>query len=127
MPFISPLTDRNLVPITMQRFVQSLCLLVAAAAAGAANSAPAAEGPSSTADLFPFSLPSDDVTEGVTNLAFLNARPADELVSVADGHFQAGGRRVRFWPTADRRRLRARPRTKRPKCWPGVWPPWAST
>jgi muconolactone delta-isomerase len=47
--------------------------------------------------LFPFSLPADDITEGVTDLSFLNAKPADELVSVRDGHFYAGGKRIRFW------------------------------
>jgi hypothetical protein len=49
------------------------------------------------AGLFPFSLPSDDVTEGVTDLSFLNNRPADDLVTVRDGHFFAGRARIRFW------------------------------
>ncbi len=47
--------------------------------------------------LFPFVLPADDVTEGVTDLSFLNAKPANDLVTVRDGHFYAGGKRVRFW------------------------------
>ena len=47
--------------------------------------------------LFPFVLPTEGVTEGVTDLSFLNARPADDLVSVQDGHFYAGGDRIRFW------------------------------
>jgi hypothetical protein len=47
--------------------------------------------------LFPFTLPADRVTEGVTDLSFLNDGPADQLVSVGDGHLVAGGRPVRFW------------------------------
>jgi hypothetical protein len=60
----------------------------------------AAEQPSTTAAgaaMFPFSLPADAVTEGVTDLSFLNDKPADELVTVRDGHFCAGGKRIRFW------------------------------
>jgi len=49
------------------------------------------------AALFPFSLPADAVTEGVTDLSFLNDKPADEPVTVRDGHFYAGGKRIRFW------------------------------
>jgi len=49
------------------------------------------------ANLFPFVLPADDITEGVTDLSFLNSQPATELVSVRDGHFYAGGQRIRFW------------------------------
>ncbi len=54
---------------------------------------------SATSDekLFPFSLPAEGITEGVTDLSFLNAKPADDLVSVRDGHFYAGGKRIRFW------------------------------
>jgi hypothetical protein len=48
-------------------------------------------------NLFPFVLPADDVTEGVTDLSFLNSKPANDLVTVRNGHFYAGGRRVRFW------------------------------
>ena len=48
-------------------------------------------------NLFPFVLPADDLTEGVTDLSFLNSKPATELVSVRDGHFYAGGERIRFW------------------------------
>ena len=49
------------------------------------------------AGLFPFVLPADDITEGITDLSFLNNKPADDLVTVRDGHFQAGGKRIRFW------------------------------
>jgi hypothetical protein len=48
-------------------------------------------------ELFPFSLPGDDVTEGITDLSFLNETPAADLVTVRDGHFYAGGKRIRFW------------------------------
>lgn len=33
----------------------------------------------------------------MTDLSFLNAKPADKPVTVRDGHFLAGGERVRFW------------------------------
>jgi len=60
-------------------------------------------GTSSAADtaenLFPFSLPADCITEGITDLSFLNGAPANDLVSVRDGHFFAGGKRIRFWGT----------------------------
>ena len=49
------------------------------------------------AKLFPFVLPADDITEGVTDLSFLNSKPAADLVSVRDGHFYAGGQRIRVW------------------------------
>jgi hypothetical protein len=49
------------------------------------------------AKLFPFSLPGDDVTEGITDLSFLNDKPASDLVTVRDGHFYAGGKPIRFW------------------------------
>ena len=48
-------------------------------------------------NLFPFVLPADDVTEGITDLSFLNNKPANDLVTVRDGHFYAGGKRIRFW------------------------------
>lgn len=48
-------------------------------------------------ELFAFSLPGDEATEGVTDLAFLNDKPAADLVSVRDGQFYAGGKRIRFW------------------------------
>ena len=51
----------------------------------------------SPAELFPFSLPGDDLTEGITDLSFLNARPANDPVTVRDGHFYAGGKPIRFW------------------------------
>jgi len=47
--------------------------------------------------LFPFVVPGDDVSVGVTDLSFLNNRPADQLVTVRDGHFYAGDKRIRFW------------------------------
>ena len=47
--------------------------------------------------LFPFVVPGDDVSGGVTDLSFLNDRPADRLVTVSGGHFFAGGERIRFW------------------------------
>ena len=43
--------------------------------------------------LFPFFLPADDVTEGVTNLAFLNDKPADAPV------YRAQGSLLRRWQT----------------------------
>jgi hypothetical protein len=46
--------------------------------------------------LFPFVVPSDDISAGVTDMSFLNDRPADQLVTVKDGHFYAGGKRIRF-------------------------------
>jgi Carbohydrate binding domain len=49
------------------------------------------------APLFPFSLPADGVTEGITDLSFLNARPANRLITVRDAHFFAGDARIRFW------------------------------
>lgn len=49
------------------------------------------------AGLFPFVLPADAPTAGVTDLSFLNASPAADPVRVQDGHFTAGGQRVRFW------------------------------
>ena len=48
-------------------------------------------------NLFPFVLPADDVTEGITDLSFLNNKPANDLVTVRDGHFYSGGKRIRFW------------------------------
>jgi hypothetical protein len=47
--------------------------------------------------LFPFAVPDDDVSDGVTNVSFLNEGAADRLVAVRDGHFYAGDKRVRFW------------------------------
>ena len=47
--------------------------------------------------LFPFVVPGDDVSGGVTDMSFLNDRPADRLVTVKDGHFYAGNQRIRFW------------------------------
>ena len=42
-------------------------------------------------------MPNEDHTEGLADLAFLNAGPANELVTVRDGHFFAGGQPIRFW------------------------------
>ena len=47
--------------------------------------------------LFSFVVPSDDVSGGVTDMSFLNDKPADQLVTVRDGHFYAGDKRIRFW------------------------------
>jgi hypothetical protein len=47
--------------------------------------------------LFPFVVPGDDVSGGVTDMSFLNDRPADQLVTVRDGRFYAGDKRIRFW------------------------------
>ena len=57
-----------------------------------------AQSASAASDLlFPFFLPSDDVTAGITDLTFLNGKPADVPITVRDGHFYAGEQRVRFW------------------------------
>lgn len=48
-------------------------------------------------ELFPFSLPTEEVTEGITDLSFLNPKPASELVTVREGRFFAGGKPVRLW------------------------------
>jgi hypothetical protein len=71
-----------------------VCLETAASAQRDNLAQPSADA---NAELFAFSLPGDDPTMGVTDLAFLNARPADELVSVRGGHFYAGNKRIRFW------------------------------
>lgn len=65
-------------------------LLILSLAALASASSPAA-------DLFPFGLPAEAPTAGVTDLSFLNSRPATEPVRVQNGQFTAGGQRVRFW------------------------------
>lgn len=64
----------------------SLCysLIIAASVSGA-------EG------LFPFGVPDDDVSGGATDMSFLNERAADDPVTVRNGHFYAGDRRIRFW------------------------------
>jgi hypothetical protein len=61
------------------------CLLVATGGVWAADG------------LFPFSVPDDDVSGGLTDMSFLNERPAGDLVTVRDGHFWAGERPIRFW------------------------------
>lgn len=76
----------------MRRFLLAALVAFLVGMASAASSAD--ETPST---LFPFVLPADDVTAGITDLSFLNDRPADQPVSVRDGHFYAGGKRIRFW------------------------------
>ncbi len=74
--------------------MKSTLTLLAAMLLAPLTSLPAA---GTDTNLFPFVLPADDITEGVTDLSFLNTKPATELVSVRDGHFFAGGQRIRFW------------------------------
>ena len=73
--------------------MKSTLTLLAAMLLAPLTSLPAA---GTDTNLFPFVLPADDITEGVTDLSFLNTKPATELVSVRDGHFFAGGQRIRF-------------------------------
>jgi hypothetical protein len=47
--------------------------------------------------LFPFAVPDDDISGGVTDMSFLNQAAADRPITVRDGHFYAGDQRVRFW------------------------------
>jgi hypothetical protein len=54
---------------------------------------------SAQAQLFPFQLPWDDASVNLTNLAWMNSRPAGSrgfVVAGADGHLHAGGQRIRF-------------------------------
>ncbi|MGQ9562643.1 MAG: cellulase family glycosylhydrolase [Thermogutta sp.] len=53
--------------------------------------------PKSAFALFPFVVPVDDVSGGITDMSFLNDRPADQPVTIRDGHFYAGDKRIRFW------------------------------
>lgn len=46
---------------------------------------------------FAFSLPNDAWPEEIADLAFLNPTPANEFVTVRDGHFYAGNQRIRFY------------------------------
>ena len=48
----------------------------------------------SASSLFPFVVPGDDVSAGVTDMSFLNTGPADPLVTSGNGHFYAGGQRA---------------------------------
>ncbi len=50
-------------------------------------------------DRFPFTLPGDDVAKNATDFSGLNPRPAgaDGFVTIRDGHFFAGERRLRIW------------------------------
>lgn len=57
----------------------------------------AAGGAEAASTLFPFVVPVDDVSGGVTDMSFLNDRPADQPVTVRDGRFYAGEQRIRFW------------------------------
>jgi hypothetical protein len=47
--------------------------------------------------LFPFPIPIDQTVQGVADVSFLNAKPADDLVTVRDGHFYAAGKPIRFF------------------------------
>ncbi len=51
------------------------------------------------ADLFPFQLPWDDATPSVTDVSFLNDKPAgrDGFVTVKDGHLFVGEKRLRIF------------------------------
>ena len=53
----------------------------------------------SAADMFPFQLPWDDSTPSITNIAWLNDKPAgrDGFVHVKDGHLFAGEKRLRIF------------------------------
>lgn len=55
--------------------------------------------PVAAADLFPFQLPWDDSTPSITNISFLNDKPAgrDGFVHVKDGHLFAGEKRLRIF------------------------------
>ncbi|MCX6898315.1 MAG: hypothetical protein NT105_06400 [Verrucomicrobia bacterium] len=75
------------------KHILNICFLVSFFT-GIFNASPAAD---TNTNLFPFVLPADDITEGVTDLSFLNNKPATDPVSVRDGHFYAGGKRIRFW------------------------------
>lgn len=46
---------------------------------------------------FPFWLPTDEPTAGITNLSFLNPQPANVPITVRDGHFFAANKPIRFW------------------------------
>ena len=72
---------------------------LAVALAGLMGSAAAQQAAvvDTNATLFPFVLPADETTAGITDLSFLNDKPANELVTVRDAHFYAGGKRIRFW------------------------------
>ena len=53
----------------------------------------------SAADMFPFQLPWDDATPSITNVSWLNDKPAgrDGFVSVKEGHLFAGEKRLRIF------------------------------
>lgn len=53
----------------------------------------------SAADLFPFQLPWDDASPSITNVSWLNDKPAgrDGFVHVKDGHLFAGEKRLRIF------------------------------
>jgi hypothetical protein len=76
--------------------VALLMMLLGTATAPRAEEAPP---PLKAGDgLFPFVLPWDDASPGVTNMAGLVPGPAgkDGPIRVKDGHFLAGGERIRF-------------------------------
>ncbi len=83
-----------------------------------------AEG--AAAGLFPFVVPGDDVSAGITDMSFLNERPADRLVTVNDGHFYAGGERIRFWGINNDYEANY-PTHEQPEMLAGVSPNWGST
>ena len=68
--------------------------LCGAAGLPAAGSVP----PSEPAALFPFTLPWNDVSPGLTNLSAWLEKPAGKsgFIIARDGHLQAGGRRIRL-------------------------------
>jgi hypothetical protein len=68
--------------------------LCGAVASGAAQSIP----PTEPAGLFPFTLPWNDASPGLTNLSAWLEKPAGKsgFIVAKDGHLQAGGRRIRL-------------------------------
>jgi hypothetical protein len=73
----------------------ALTLLLFPTATGRAQTGP----PSQTPGLFPFVLPWDDASPGVTNVSGLLGKPAGKLgpVVVKDGHFYTGAKRLRLF------------------------------
>ncbi len=56
--------------------------------------------PSTAGALFPFVMPWDDASSGITNLSALNHKPAGQFGAIqtgVDGHLYAGGDRQRFF------------------------------
>ena len=77
------------------RLAIALVLLLFPTATGRAQTAT----PSPTPGLFPFVLPWDDASPGVTNVSGLLDKPAGKLGSVVvrDGHFYTGAKRLRLF------------------------------